>query len=246
MSKTTAQTSNTLPDGTLCPELIEPKPADGEDYQAQLAKAYEAEMSKYDEASMEESSNSTGASDTEGTTGSSEAGSSSEESNVNYGSLPSGILDVPAIDPSKYGMIGECNRVAAGMAYAYRTGKSINSKLIQFIKTAGGNSSSATILKGVGTGVVDRRRVCASSNNWSEIRDQVVNKKNPVVLATGFGGSGRHYITIVGFKGDRVYFNDGDHFVGSGTGIKARSIAISEINKRLSHRDDKCRYLYAK
>jgi len=74
----------------------------------------------------------------------------------------------------------------------------------------------------------------------------VVGKHNPVVLATDFGSRKMHYITITGFVGNAVYFNDGAHFVGNGSGVAGRSIDINELNKHLHHSTDGYRYLYAK
>lgn len=48
VSKPTTEPSKTLPDGTACPESVEPKPADGEDYQLKIAKQYEQELSRND------------------------------------------------------------------------------------------------------------------------------------------------------------------------------------------------------
>lgn len=225
VSKPTTEPSETLPDGTPCPESVEPKPADGEDYQLKIAKQYEQELSRNDGIDSE---------------------SSEGDNNVDYGTLPDGILDVPGINATTYKMGNQCNKVAAGMAHLYRTGKKLTDQFISYLK--GHSGSTYGIMADIGTGVVDRRGKCASSDNWAEIRDQVVNHKNPVVLATSYGSKNMHFITIVGFKGDTVYFNDGSHFVGRGSSnqVKARSISISAINKKLKHALSGCRYLYAK
>ena len=225
IARPTTEPAKTLPDGTPCPESVEPKPVDGEDYQKQIAKQYEQELSKIDGVDSD---------------------SSGSDANVDYGTLPDGILDVPGINATKYGMGGQCNRVAAGMAHLYRKGKALTNSFVSYIKSHSGTTHG--IMADIGTGVVDRRNKCASSDNWAEIRDQVVNHQNPVVLATRYGSQNMHYITIVGFKDSIVYFNDGSHFVGKGSSgqIKARSIDIRSINKKLNHAQSGCRYLYAK
>ena len=162
--------------------------------------------------------------------------------------LGDGVLDVPAIDESEHGLVGQCNRAAAGMAYLYRTHKDVYPGVGAWL--AGISGSTSGILAKVGTGVTDtgshaeEHGRCASSDNWQQIRNQVVNNKNPVVLAIG----PRHYITVVGFKGNNVYVNDGSHYVGTpttGNKVKARVVSINWLNNHLHHSESGCRYLYA-
>ncbi|PIT97413.1 hypothetical protein COT77_01510, partial [Candidatus Berkelbacteria bacterium CG10_big_fil_rev_8_21_14_0_10_41_12] len=198
-------------------------PSDDRDYQAQVAKEFEAEMSRQ---------NPTMSTDTEGNI--------TDWSGQN---LPEGVLNVPGIDESSNGLTHHCNRAAAGMVYLYRTGKQVWSTIGSWLNGLG---STVSILARVGTSVVDKS-ICASSDNWAEIRHQVIDKKNPVVLATDFGSHRMHYITIVGFVGNRVYFNDDSHFVANGGRgqVVARWIDVNDLNQHLHHSTNGCRFLYA-
>ncbi|MCX6809193.1 MAG: hypothetical protein NTZ65_00325 [Candidatus Berkelbacteria bacterium] len=234
-SKSTGETAlKTLPDGTACPDSnAKTGPSEGSDFQITLAKEYERQMSL---------KNSSASGGNEGVAGSDNSGQSGQVSTQNELTTNiEGVLPVPGIDESATGLKGKCNRAAAGMAYLYRTGQSLAEKLLNLIKSA---ANTVGILAKVGTGTVDRNK-CASSDNWAEIRDQVINKKNPVVIALHAGSQG-HYVTITGFVGDEIYFNDGSHFLGQGNGVVARHMKISKMNGILDNQLTGCRYLYAK
>lgn len=202
----------------------------GQDYRSQIAQAF---MEQLDRIAAEQTTSDDN----------SPRGNDTVDQAFSPGNAPEGVLRIPAINESYWGLVGRCNIAAAGMALAYRTGKfDINQ-----INSLAASGNTYGVLAGVGSGVRDVHRP-AYADNWNEIKYQVLVRKNPVVLATDFGSHNMHYITITGFRGNTVYFNDGAHFVGDGsTGqVANRSASINYMNSHLNHATSGYRYLYAK
>jgi len=214
-----------------CPDTPPPAgQATDRDYRSQIAEAFTRELNKYAELAATSDDNSS-------------PGSEAVDQTFDASNAPDSVLRIPAIDERKYGLLGRCNIAAAGMAFAYRTGKFD----IELIKRIAASGNTYGVLAALGTGVRDVHRA-ATADSWQEIKYQVLVKKNPVVLATNFGSKKMHYITITGFVGSTVYFNDGAHFVGNGSAgqVQNRSASISYLSAHLNHATSGYRFLYAK
>jgi len=155
-----------------------------------------------------------------------------------------GILDVPLYNQADFG--GPCperiRRVGCGIvsvfmvADYYKVSYNRNEMLqkygcVQPIKTT-------ALFEHLFNNQITKRYINAASDNFAEIKDQVLNKKNPVIIYTSLS-SGTHIVTIVGFQGNNVIINDPN-------GGRNYSMSLSQFSRKLHYSGRTYKYMYVR